>query len=212
MSVANAQNTSPLRAALEASLLAFCCLSLLLAIAVGWLNYRSFDHYDGADITYDVHHETAFPTFNVGGWSQSGRIMLFFHWNRHITRPPFLSPGSREVSWRFGSNQAFVPVSVMKSTLGFYWNHFVGTQLYTGVTLRQYSWTFMAPHCFYGCVFSLPAIIVGLRVWRSRRRERRRSAGLCEACGYDLRASLSRCPECGLAVEQQLNAATARSV
>jgi predicted amidophosphoribosyltransferase len=36
-----------------------------------------------------------------------------------------------------------------------------------------------------------------LAVIRWRRRLKRDARGLCRGCGYDLRASPGRCPECG---------------
>ncbi len=43
---------------------------------------------------------------------------------------------------------------------------------------------------------ALPACYVVQRI----RRRRHRAAGCCPQCGYDLRASPTRCPECGTAV------------
>jgi hypothetical protein len=42
-----------------------------------------------------------------------------------------------------------------------------------------------------------PLLWAGARVGRARLRSRRERLGLCLACGYDLRHSSMRCPECG---------------
>jgi hypothetical protein len=53
--------------------------------------------------------------------------------------------------------------------------------------------------------WSVPLLIIGLpvvllfnlAVYRWGKQRKRAAAGLCGTCGYDLRASPGRCPECG---------------
>jgi hypothetical protein len=45
----------------------------------------------------------------------------------------------------------------------------------------------------------LPLIVASRMTLHRRRISRRRGANLCVACGYDLRATPDRCPECGTA-------------
>ncbi|HEV8607350.1 MAG TPA: hypothetical protein VGQ99_18580 [Tepidisphaeraceae bacterium] len=54
------------------------------------------------------------------------------------------------------------------------------------------------PHWFVVSSFGMMAVIFARKWWRGRRVE---SIGRCRVCGYDMRATPERCPECGSANE-----------
>ncbi len=57
------------------------------------------------------------------------------------------------------------------------------------------TWVVGAPHWLFAAM-AVAQLAWGLR--RFSRKNRRRKRGLCIQCGYDLRATPERCPECGL--------------
>lgn len=81
---------------------------------------------------------------------------------------------------------------------GFYvWNEFgVGLIRFHEPPPRvsDYYWGFEVSDWILSAAFALCALLAWRKVAELRRRER---PGLCPTCGYDLRATPERCPECG---------------
>lgn len=59
--------------------------------------------------------------------------------------------------------------------------------------------TLALPHWLLLCVFGIPPSVATARAIRKRRHP----AGTCRNCGYDLRTTAERCPECGTPVARK---------
>jgi hypothetical protein len=61
--------------------------------------------------------------------------------------------------------------------------------------------SFTVPYWFLAIMFAPPPLL-----WLRRRRAQRRAGGRCRVCGYDLRATPDRCPECGTETQKTATA------
>jgi hypothetical protein len=167
-------------------------LSLLLCVAAVALWVRSYWRFD--DVVYvghfrvnnfcsyrgrffaqlgwsrtDVRARSA-PPYNAGGW---------FRDSRDIRRVAGYPAAQRSRGWRLGGFDAR--------------RHFSETVDAAGRPDRGED-VMIVPYWFL-CMVALAAPLQWARrhrPWRSRLK-----AGLCPTCGYDLRATPGRCPECG---------------
>ena len=125
--------------------------------------------------------------------SQAGRVRV--DWTTHWPAKPF---GLISDSRRLGSVNRDSKWLLFETTA---WGSFgfdrreIGVNLaFSGTSLTGTSMTsLVAPDWF---LFALTSILpmLWLRDWHRRRRF---GPGQCQRCGYDLRATPQRCPECG---------------
>jgi hypothetical protein len=172
------------------SLNALTVLSLLLGIAATlfWFRFGSYRpprifirHVASMELDFVVRGGTSAITV----WKRQGPLdrsirLSHIDWILHPPQPtvdsgPFVSVNRQGTQWRFA-----------------------------GFMYQPGSLNGPAPYC--GLVVPLWEFVVILAVmpvircisWRRRRiSARRHRAGLCPNCGYDLRATPDRCPECG---------------
>jgi len=105
----------------------------------------------------------------------------------------------REPAWDpLGETPRFFPA---RPVAGF----FIG---YTSFSTEDLT-VILLPMWFVVSLFAILPLAAGVRLGRRRRRARRLAGGCCIACGYDLRASTERCPECGRAAAGQPAAGSA---
>jgi len=180
-------------------------LSLLLCVAVAVLWVRSYWASDAIYVMrWEDEEQLTFFTQDVlvvgrGGVGFSRRVESG---DRGTFRND-VEAGSKARGWAIHSPQwlrreAKYPQFHVLSTdvpTWFHWRRWARGD-FKGRPGTQYWYDLIVPLWCLVLPFAV-APLLWMNGWRRRRRRNRR--GLCPSCGYDLRATLERCPECGMA-------------
>jgi hypothetical protein len=148
---------------------ALSVLSLLLCLATPALWVRS----------YRIGDAVGWPGETLAATSE-GRLYFSFIAERFANENPWRSV----TVWQWSDRTGRRPVPRFE---------FAGFA-YTTIGTPAVSTSFAVPMWFLVLLFAIAPAVWIRRLLRSRRRRR---AGHCPVCGYDLRATPERCPECG---------------
>ena len=162
-----------------------CMLSLILCLAAGWFWWESYRYYRG--VTYVTLDNDRYSFISDrGGLYGSSIAVSPVVMNCFGPNPGwhFLSGRQSkglwpEEAWDVSSGQRWKPIRVLE--------------------FRNWECEIRAVAVPHWVVMVGFGVLPTVRGWRRFRRGRRRRAGCCVFCGYDLRFSAGRCPECGCA-------------
>jgi hypothetical protein len=177
-------------------------LSLLLFVAALALWVRSYIRYDGVFYTRRTTESPPSATLFRGDENLHHRCVQSVVGELCVTTYIKIPIGSerQDVGWEFFTHQARGNSTLRQSVrdLARWTNRGYGS--FAGFGFLSYDAELLTirgiavPHWFLALLFAiLPALHFRAAI-RSRRRDRTR---LCRTCGYDLRATPDRCPECG---------------
>ena len=120
------------------------------------------------------------PTWSVAILSKQGRFILYF--TGRVSRPGWIwhRLPTDNVRWPLRPDELF-------DRHGF------------GFGYAAHKPTSTGPAYALGVPHWLPIVALAIMTCRAARSRIRRAPGCCAICGYDLRATPDRCPECGTA-------------
>ena len=183
---------------------AIVALSLLLCVASCALWARSYFVGDSLLYQYprDINGTTCWDMHHVMLGRGSFVYNFLFQYDLDLRTAIFYgedSPHGRRADWSRFQHRRGEPVEPDPNfsrtddpKWGFKYVHFVNPQ--PGLPPHGAGYLLIFPMWLPTVAFAaLPAV----RFVQRTRRRRRTQLGLCRACGYDLRASPERCPECG---------------
>jgi hypothetical protein len=163
----------------------FAGLSLILALACGWLWARS---YFVGDLF--IEHHRGWGAGNCPG-------VIYLRWAAPANLQ-WTAPDSSALKARDGWTWVEIPPNSAKNLYDVRGEPggvtFAGFS-YVRSTMRSKGFLLIAfPH--WSLLLAL-LVFPALRGWQLLRARRRQNENLCPQCGYDLRATPQRCPECG---------------
>ncbi|HEX8915174.1 MAG TPA: hypothetical protein VF796_22675 [Humisphaera sp.] len=164
------------------TLLSAISLTLCIASTGAWIRTTAFGLFDDFEYTY--------PSATGSVWLAHGRVYVCRMTAAAPWWPPRPQPWSYHAStWEYAEPEG----GVTFDALGFGSSRTEGN---SGGSAYVQTWTVVPLWAVTAATAVLPAAWLAgqVRRWRLDRRAR---AGFCFACGYDLRASPARCPECG---------------